>query len=154
MNKYVPSSSKKKSLARTWDEFRSLAVEIRGQTALLRAVRTNSAMDMPSAWLSQIENLRQALVELHQEVLEKANAIPDGAHPAVIRQRDSTLQSLEIEFRALHEQLFGGIQHVQSMLNDPLRTSTDFSGGFLDYLSVTVDFLDKVLRRRKDTKKK
>ena len=56
---------------------------------------------------------------------------------------------MEAEYRALFEELFGGIKHVQALLNDPLRTSTTFSGSFLDYLSAGADFLKLVVERRK-----
>jgi len=154
MAKYTPSSSKAKALSRAWLEFRKLARAIRGQAALLKTVRTNSAMDVPSAWLEQIEDLRQSLEVLRDEVAARAAEIPDGAHPRVLADRDRTLESMEAEFRALYEELFGGIKTVQSLLNDPTRTATTFSGSFLDYISTAADLLEKYLSRRRAKKKR
>lgn len=147
--RYTPSSSKKKALNRAWTDFRMLARSIRGQTGFLKSVSTNSAMDVPHAWLSQIEELRVAMNDLREQVEARANEIPEGAHPQVLRERDHVLDSMEAEYRALFEELFGGIKHVQALLNDPLRTSTTFSGSFLDYLSAGADFLKLVVERRK-----
>lgn len=152
MTQYIRSSSKAKALSRAWLDFRKLARAIRGQTALLQAIRTNSPMDAPHAWLEQIEELRQALEALRDEVAARAEAIPDGAHPRVLRERDCTLDSMHAEFRALYQDLFGGVQKVQSLLNDPTRTATEFSGSFLDYLSTGADFLNKLLAKHRDRK--
>ncbi|MFK7817547.1 MAG: hypothetical protein AB8G99_02415 [Planctomycetaceae bacterium] len=151
--RYSPSSSRKKALHRAWTDFRLLARTIRGQSAFLKSVGTNSAMDVPQAWLEQIEQLRLALEDLKDQVEARAAEVPEGAHPAVLRDRDHVLDSMEAEYRALFEELFGGIKHVQSLLNDPLRTATTFGGSFLDYLSVGADFL-KVLAAKRNSKKK
>ncbi len=149
---YEPSSSKRKALHRAWLDFRELARAIRGQTDLLKSVKTNTPMDVPDSWLGQLEELRVALDVLHQEVLQRAADIPSGAHPRVLRERDETLSAMEAEFRALFEQLFGGVQHVRTLLNDPTRTATEFSGSFLDYLGAAADFLrmkiEKASRRK------
>lgn len=152
--RYTPSSSKRKALNNAWLDYRALARAIRGQTGMLKTVKTNSAMDVPSAWLDQIEGLRLALVDLMREVEARAADIPEGAHPSVLRDRDHVLRSMEIENRALFEQLFGGIKHVQSVLNDPMRTATTFGGSFLDYLSVSAEFLNLVVQKRKKKKKR
>ncbi len=151
--RYTPSSSRKKALHRAWTDFRTVARTIRGQTGFLKSVKTNSAMDVPQAWLEQIEQLRLALDELRDQVEARAAEVPEGAHPSVLRDRDHVLDSMEAEYRALFEQLFGGIKHVQALLNDPLRTSTTFSGSFLDYLSAGADFLKLMSERRRQKKK-
>ncbi len=150
--RYTPSSSKKKALHRAWMDFRTLARSIRGQTGFLKSVSTNSAMDVPHAWLSQIDELRIAMDELREQVEARAGDIPEGAHPRVLRERDHVLEAMEVEYRALFEELFGGIKHVQALLNDPLRTATTFSGSFLDYLGAGADFLKLVVQRRKQKK--
>lgn len=123
---------------------------------MLRAVGTNSAMDVPDAWLSQLEELRQCLEDLRADVEARAAAIPDGAHPRVLKERDQILNSMHAEFRALYEELFGGVQNVLALLNDPLRTATPFGGSFLDYISTGADFLRLALmkfQQRKARKK-
>ncbi len=151
--RYTPSASKRKALNRAWADFRALARTIRGQTGFLRGLKANSAFDVPSSWLEQIEQLRVALETLRVEVEARAAEIPEGAHPTVLRDRDHVIEAMEVEYRALFEQLFGGVKHVQGMLNDPMRTATTFSGSLLDYISVTADFLN-LLKQRRDKKKK
>jgi hypothetical protein len=152
MAQFARSSGKAKAIAKAWLDFRVLARTIRGQAAMLQSVKTNSALDVPHAWLEQIEELRLALENLRREVEARAEQIPEGAHPRVVRERNHILDSMEIEFRALYEDLFGGVQHIRALLNDPTRTATSFEGSFLDYLSAGAECLKLWLSKRKPKK--
>lgn len=122
--KKLPVDTAHARMVSAWKQFLDLAEQIRGNSNMLRTVGVNSAMDVPHFWLQQGKELHGKLVVAADAVEDYCAAVDESDNAGAQRERDAILVKMKVEFDDLTRVLIGDVKYVESLLNDPLRTST------------------------------